>query len=185
MKRTYLKELFKDLCILAVGIAVAFALVKLGYVERFLTVTDGMYILASFAAGMLFTSVVTVAPASVALVALSTRLPAIDVAFWGACGAMIVDYLIFTFIRTSVSREIFAALKRPLRRQLISLFHFGFMRWGVAMLGALIVASPLPDELGVALLGFSRVKTHHFVVLTFTMNFIGILALAGAASAVL
>src|SRR3989344_7165743 len=99
MKRAYLKELLKDLCILAIGVAVALLLVKLGLLARFLSSVEGMYILASFISGLFFTSVLSVAPASVALAALSTKLPAVDVAFWAACAAMIADYVIFIFVR--------------------------------------------------------------------------------------
>ena len=185
MKRKYLKELGRDLFFVGFGIAVALLLVKLGLLAKFLSSVEGMYILASFISGLFFTSIFTVAPASVALAALATKLPAVDVAFWGACGAMMVDYVIFVFVRDGVTRDMSVMFKKPLRKRITSLFHFGFMRWVVALLGAFIIASPLPDELGVALLSFSRIKVHHFVALTFAMNFLGILVLGIAARAIL
>ena len=41
-------------------------------------------------------------------------------------------------------------------------------------MGGLIIASPFPDELGIGLLGFSKMRTRWFVLLSFTFNFIGI-----------
>jgi len=40
--------------------------------------------------------------------------------------------------------------------------------------GAVIIASPFPDELGVTLLGLSRVRNIHFLVVTYLLNTIGI-----------
>lgn len=185
MRSGYLKEIIKDGLILAIGVLVAIFLIKSGFIYRFLVAVDGMQILASFLAGSLFTSVFTIAPASIALSALATKMPAVDVAFWGACGAVIVDYVIFTFVRGDVSRDLAKTLKAPVRKKIASVFHFGFMRWLIALLGGLIIASPLPDELGIALLSISRIKVHHFVVLTFVMNFLGIWLLASTVSGLL
>ncbi len=50
------------------------------------------------------------------------------------------------------------------------------------MLDALIIASPLPDEFGVSLLGLSKVRVAVLLPIAFVMNFLGILAVAGVAS---
>ena len=50
--------------------------------------------------------------------------------------------------------------------------------------GAIIIASPLPDELGLAMMGLSRVPIAAFIPISYTMNFLGILLIefiAGAA----
>ena len=181
--KVYLKHLEKDFLTLAIGITVAYVLVRAGAMNYLLAFAETMPVLTSFIIGLFFTSVFTVAPASVALAVLATRLPALDVAFWGACGAVIVDYILYTFIRYDVSRDIAGALRKSLRHRLISLSHFGFTRWVVAFLGAAIIASPLPDELAIALLSFARIKPHQFVLLTFVMNFLGIVLLGLAANA--
>jgi hypothetical protein len=185
MRKGYLKEFVKDLFILATGIAVTVFLVNIGFVAAFLELTKGMQILASFVAGGFFTSVFTIAPASVALSALVTKMHPVDVAFWGALGAAMVDYVIFIFVREGVSKNISHMFTRSVRRKLVSLFHFGFMRWFVALLAGFIIASPLPDELGIALLGFSKIKPHQFILLTFVMNFFGIWALTSAVRTIL
>jgi hypothetical protein len=40
--------------------------------------------------------------------------------------------------------------------------------------GAIIIASPLPDELGLALLGVSTLSRPQFFLLSFAMNSLGI-----------
>jgi hypothetical protein len=49
------------------------------------------------------------------------------------------------------------------------------------VVGAVIIASPLPDELGLALLGFSRIDRRYFFAISYTMNFIGIVLIGLAA----
>jgi len=44
----------------------------------------------------------------------------------------------------------------------------------VAILAGLIIASPLPDEIGIALLGMIKYKTKYFLLYSFLLNFIGI-----------
>jgi len=44
----------------------------------------------------------------------------------------------------------------------------------IKIIAYLIIASPLPDELGVALLGTTKQKTKEFLILSYFMNFLGI-----------
>ena len=57
------------------------------------------------------------------------------------------------------------------------MFRFKHFRWLTLLAGALLIASPLPDELGIALLGFSKVSTRYFAILSFVFNFLGILGI--------
>ena len=49
--------------------------------------------------------------------------------------------------------------------------------------GGLIIASPLPDELGISLFGFSKIKMSWFIPLSFIFNFIGIVLIGVVAQA--
>ena len=46
------------------------------------------------------------------------------------------------------------------------------------LVGAFIVASPLPDEVGLVMMGLSKVRTAWFVPTVFVLDFLGILALS-------
>jgi hypothetical protein len=48
------------------------------------------------------------------------------------------------------------------------------MKWISPILGALIIASPLPDEFGLALLGLSRTRISILIPVSFIMNFLGV-----------
>ena len=48
------------------------------------------------------------------------------------------------------------------------------------VIGAIIIASPLPDELGVSLMGMSQMKASRFILLSYILNSIGIFLVVSA-----
>lgn len=184
---SYIRHFIRDLLIIAGSILVASVLVKLGVIESFISVTSGSKILSSFIAGIFFTSVFTIAPAAVALVAISQSYSPILVALFGAIGATIVDLLLASFVRKDVVADIEELEKMSrlsLRYHVVKAFHFGFLKWIAFGLGVFIIASPFPDEFGLLLIGFSKIKTPILPFLFFIANFLGIWALVSIAAAV-
>lgn len=166
--------LFKDLTIVGVSIIVAFIIGKTGMVHAIVGSIDASPVLTIFIAGMFFTSMFTIAPAAVALAEVAQGTPAGTVMIWGALGAVIGDLILFLFIRDGVAEDFKAVLKGKYLRKIRRWSHFGFMRWLGPAFGALLIASPLPDEIGLAMMGMSRVKTPIFIPVVFVMNMIGI-----------
>ncbi|MFH1990444.1 MAG: hypothetical protein ABIJ19_01135 [Patescibacteria group bacterium] len=76
-------------------------------------------------------------------------------------------------------------MKKSKSEKLISIFKLRIFRWSLAFLGALVIASPLPDELGLMMLGFSKMKTSLFVPVSFLFNSLGILIIGLIARAVM
>jgi hypothetical protein len=72
-------------------------------------------------------------------------------------------------------------LKLRKRKRLRQLLEGRGFRWLTFFAGGLVIASPLPDELGISLLGLSRVRIRWFVVVSYAFNFLGILLIALAA----
>jgi hypothetical protein len=58
------------------------------------------------------------------------------------------------------------------------------MRWLAWIIAIIALASPLPDELGVALLGASHLRLRWFIPVAFVANAIGILIICLAVRAV-
>jgi hypothetical protein len=95
---------------------------------------------------------------------------------------MLGDLLLFLFIRDVFAEDMegvfsFRKLSRHIARS-----QFAFLKVVTPIIGALIIASPLPDEIGLALLGISRTRTIVLLPIAFIMNFLGILALASVAA---
>ncbi|MDQ2932900.1 MAG: hypothetical protein M3Q80_00775 [bacterium] len=175
-------ELLKDFLLIAFGLCIAAALSVNGMLDEFIQFL-GSGVVASFVSGFFFTSVFTLAPASIAFVHLSetTTLPLM--ALYGALGALCGDLLLFFFIRDKFSYDLKRSLKPTLVKKIMTSFHFGFLKWLSPLLGALLIASPLPDELGLTLLGMSKVRLTVLIPIAFTMNFIGIYSLIWFAQA--
>ena len=89
---------------------------------------------------------------------------------------MFGDLLLFLFIKDVFARDVREFLSTHKRKaRFFSYFHFGFFKWLLPLIGALIIVSPLPDELGLTLLGLSKERVIFILPLTFLLNFVSIL----------
>jgi len=58
--------------------------------------------------------------------------------------------------------------------------HTKYFSWTLPVIGAIIIASPFPDEIGVSLMGISKMKTYQFILISFLLNAIGIFLVVSA-----
>ncbi|OGH69136.1 MAG: hypothetical protein A2754_02540 [Candidatus Magasanikbacteria bacterium RIFCSPHIGHO2_01_FULL_47_8] len=168
--------IFQDAVIVVASILVAIFLVRTDALINLLTSTQELKFLGSFVAGIFFTSVFTTAPAIVTLGEIARVNTLFGTAFLGALGAVVGDLIIFRFVRDRFAEHFLELMKHngSWKRARV-LLKLKFFRWLTFFVAGLIIASPLPDELGIGLLGFSKIRPSRFVLLSFTFNFIGIL----------
>jgi hypothetical protein len=159
---------------IALGIAIAVILSKTGAIDFAVEAFRDYYIIASFVAGIFFTSAFTLAPSSIALVHIAESAPLPGIAFWGGLGAMCGDLILFLFIRDRFADDLMKAMRPSTIKHIMRSFHFGFLKWLSPIIGALIIASPLPDEFGITLLGMSKVRLAVLLPVAFVMNMLGI-----------
>lgn len=143
-----------------VGSAVA-AIGSLGYVGAFFT-------------GILFTSTFTVTPAMVLLYHLASQLPPLHVALIAGLGAVLGDYIIFRFLKDRFFDELKPLFKHLGGSHVSALFATPYFGWLLPLVGAALIASPGPDELGIGILGLSKLKNWQFVLLTFILHASGV-----------
>lgn len=168
--------LLHDILIIAVSIAFAALMVKTGIVVEILASTEGFGFVGSFIAGLFFTSIFTTAPAIAAFSEIAHMQEILPVALFGAAGAVVGDLIIFRFVRDRFSGHLLELFgQRHTGKRVRALFKLRLFRWVSLFVGGLIIASPLPDELGIGLFGFSRIKTIWFIPLSFVFNFAGIM----------
>ena len=173
--RIYQNDIGRDAAIVALSVAVAVLLVRTDALSSVLASSREFGLLGSFVVGMFFTSIFTVAPATVTLAEIAQAGAVLSTAIAGGLGAVVGDLIIFRFVRDRLSEHLAEVLKRSEGMQrLKALFRYRIFRWLTILAGGLIIASPLPDELGIGLLGFSKVKTALFIPLSFVLNSIGI-----------
>lgn len=181
LKKSYF---FQDALIIALSIFFAYVLIKTQTIHSLLATTQDFEFLGSFVAGLFFTSVFTTAPAMVALGEMSQASSVITVALFGALGAVIGDVVMFRFIRDRFSDHIMELLHLKKQGKKIKIRHHLYLfRWASFFVGGLIIASPLPDELGISFLGFSKMNLKMFIPISFIFNFIGILLIGMVANA--
>lgn len=132
----------------------------------------------AFICGILFVSIFTVAPATTVLFYLVGEYNPILVALFAAAGSVLGDYIILESLEDGVFKEIEPFVKEQLgKRKLDQFFRSPYFSWILPVLGAVIIISPLPDEVGVAMLGLSEMKRWKFVALVSVLDLIGMLLL--------
>ncbi|HVS79903.1 MAG TPA: hypothetical protein VHF05_02900 [Candidatus Paceibacterota bacterium] len=176
-------KMLRDLLIVAVSFAGAYYLAQFGALN-FLIASHGNNILGSFIAGALFTSTFTIAPAAVVLADIAHVASPYTVALWGAFGSMLGDLVLFNFIKGNLAHDAEDILEHSPYKRFLSVFHLRFFRWLTPLVGALVIASPLPDEIGLAMMGFSRMRTAIFLPISFAMSYLGILFICFLAQSV-
>ena len=128
-----------------------------------------------FVAGVLFTYGFTAAPATAIFLILAKHQNIYLASLIGGFGALIGDLFIFSFIKYSFSDEI----RRLSREKIVKYFNGrlpGILkRYFMPVLAGFIIASPLPDEIGVSLMAASKIiSTKIFSVISYSLNTAGI-----------
>ncbi|MBI2036990.1 MAG: hypothetical protein HYT14_01350 [Candidatus Liptonbacteria bacterium] len=172
-----LHDVLRDAAIVALSILIAIFLVAGGTLHGLIASLGAFKLLGSFLAGIFFTSLFTAAPATVVLAEIAQTNSVFWSAVAGGFGALLGDMIIFRFVRNELSADILFVVRRAGQQRLITVFGSKALRWTVPIVGALIIASPFPDELGLMMLGLGKVPTHLFAILAFLLNFFGILVI--------
>lgn len=168
------RKLVADLIIFLVSVFLAFLLIQNGTLEDFIAKIGPVKFLAEFVGGLLFTSFLTT-PFSIALFyVLADSVHPLQVALIGAFGACLGDLLIVAVFRNSFFDD-FKTLEKTLKlKRAFNFFRHSHFNHLAPVLGVLIIASPFPDELGLMMLGASKLKTVQLFILTYIFNAAGI-----------
>ncbi|MFA7662520.1 MAG: hypothetical protein WCX88_01210 [Patescibacteria group bacterium] len=167
------KKILYDILIIAIGVVITFLIAKFDLVLKLEDIVTNYYILAFFA-GMFFVSFFTVVPASYVLISLASNNNLIIITLIAGIGALCGDLLIFLFVKNRLSHSLFDFLKFKKKNKLEKLRENKLIKIFLVILGAIIIASPFPDEIGVSLMGVSKLKKRYFIPISYILNSIGI-----------
>jgi len=172
---------YQNLTFLAISIVVAIFILRYEPFHHFLLTLGDFGYLGAFIAGILFVSTFTMATGAIILLVLAERLSPIEIGIIAGLGAVFGDLVIFRFVKDSLARDVESIYnhidgEHHIRR----VFHSKYFRWSIPVIGAIIIASPLPDEIGVSLMGISKMKTYKFLIVSFILNAIGIFLIVSA-----
>lgn len=165
---------YKNTTLFFSSILIAFFLSKNDAFHTTVVGLSSLGFVGPFLAGMLFVSTFTVALGTVMLLFLAEQLSPLEIGFVAALGSTLTDFFVFRFVKDDVLEEIIPMYEGLGGSHLTRLFHTKYFSWMLPVIGALIIASPLPDEIGVTLLGITKMKTHEFLMLSFLLNAAGI-----------
>ena len=130
-----------------------------------------------FLAGAFYTYSFTAGAATAILILLGGELNLIISGFLAGVGALTSDLLIFKFVRHSFDDEIeklgashfWDKWRKDYKLSLV------FKKYILPIIGAIIVASPLPDELGVTILASNKtISRKVFSIMSYILNTAGI-----------
>lgn len=134
-------------------------------------------LLGGFIGGIMSVSMFTTAPAVVLIVAIADHINPWQLILVASLGAVIGDWLIIKFLEDEVASEVKPLLKRYHILPIIRKFQRSKSRWIVSVVGAVVLALPLPDEFGIALMDISHFKRRWLLLVCFLLNLLGIYAL--------
>lgn len=112
--------------------------------------------------GFLFSSTLTALIGLLLMLSLAPYLNLFGLVSAAALGAVIGDIIIFYLIRNKIDHDSSFTPQLFTRYHLTKLFHSRYFSWTLPVVGALIIMSPLPDELGISLFSVSHAPIEEF-----------------------
>ncbi len=175
---------YKNLILLCISIIIALLLSGYEPFHYFLLHLGNLGYVGAFIAGVLFVSTFTVATGAVILLILAETLSAVEIGIIAGLGAVVGDFTIFRLVKDSLAKEITPIYNHFGGKQITALLHTKYFSWTLPVIGAIIIASPFPDEIGVSLMGIVKMKTYKFLLLSFILNAIGIFLVISASTVI-
>jgi hypothetical protein len=162
--------------LIAVSITIAVILIENSTIHKLIEFTSGGELaISALFYGFLFTSVFTTPIAIGALFVLGQGHSPFLVSVIAAIGSVIGDTLLLKIIHDDLEKDIEVLTKPLINLSLRHILRSHLLHLPLVIFGALVIASPLPDEIGISILTFAKVKRRWFYVISFILNFFGIL----------
>ncbi|MFH0889514.1 MAG: VTT domain-containing protein [Candidatus Aenigmatarchaeota archaeon] len=176
----------RNLVLIFIATAFAVYIASTPQVAQLIESSGNLGYLGSFIAGFFFSSLFTVPPATVVLILLGKTHDPFMIALIGASGTAIADLIIFKFVKKSIANlseeiievKLFIERYNPLHFSKDSKIVQRIKSHMLPILAGIIIASPIPDEIAIGMLGAANYSRNKMLVLAFTANFVGILVLA-------
>jgi hypothetical protein len=151
-----------------------------------------MQVVGAFIAGLFFTSFLTTVPASFALGHIAIESSIWMTALIGAAGAVLGDVALFSLVRSQIPKNWLSLMiysqycvEHSKVCSILPIFKHRTFKYLTPILGALVIASPIPDEIGLAMLGLSGISSRWFLLISYVMNAFGIVLIGLVARALL
>jgi hypothetical protein len=173
MSKTIHQQKHHNILMLFLGLALAIFLAKNQTFNNFLLSLGQYGYISAVVAGAMFVCTFTVATGALVIFTLAKTLSPVELILFGMLGAVIFDMCIFKTIKNTVDKEIIEAFSNPRFNHFKKILHTKYFAWMMPLIGLLVFLSPLPDELGISLLGLSKLKTYQFLFISIFNHALG------------
>jgi len=177
----YRRWRYSNTAMLILSLVLIYLFIDYPFIQNFIAGMGGFGYYGAFVAGLLFVSIFTVAPAGIILYDMANVLNPYMIAIIAGAGAVTGDYLIFRYLKDKVFYELKPVFAKLGGSFISKIFATPYFSWIVPLAGAFMVASPLPDEAGITMMGLSKIKVWQFLALTYALHTTGIFILVTAA----
>lgn len=157
-----------------ISVLAAYILFQTGAFHTFVHSLQNFGYIGVFISGMFFVSIFTTAPAAVILLTFAETLPVVLVAAVAGVGSVLGDAIILSFISDNIDKSVTLISGEKGVKKVIRLLRHTKYKFFLTVIGAIVVASPLPDELGLTLMGVSKIKPLTFIGISLVLNTLGI-----------
>lgn len=178
------KYRYKNLTLVFLSIVITLILSRFNFINDYLYQIKDLPFLGSFLAGALYVSATSAAFGILLLSDLAKETSALEIALFAGLGGAVADFAIFRFIKQNLISEISPIYDKLGGQHIANFIYQKYMRWTLPIIGAIIIASPLPDEIGIGLMGLSKIKNYQFALLCLVLDVIGVYLLVSAFSLV-
>lgn len=177
-KNNHKKWRYRNTALLAASVILLLIFADHAIIRGIMVAITDLGYFGLFFAGFFIVSTFTIVPATLLLSEMSNVYGFWETVLLATLGAIAGDFIIFKFIKDKISEELLQIFEEiGQERHLYKLFHSPWLAWLTPVVGAAIIASPLPDELGLGILGIARMNSFKFLLLVTALNFIGIMLL--------
>jgi uncharacterized membrane protein YdjX (TVP38/TMEM64 family) len=170
-----MKLKYPKFLLLLLTFAVAYLLLNFRQSLPFQDVLLSLGFLGVFILGIFYSYGFTAAPATALLLVIAKDQNILLAGLIGGLGSLFADLTLFTLIRTSFRDEIKKLSQERCVKKLGRMVPRTLRKYLVPVLAALIIASPLPDEIGVCMLATTKISPRVFSLLSYCLNTLGIL----------
>jgi len=169
----YIEMRYADMIYFLISLGIVLIIIQpdnFRIIENFIANLGQYGLLGIFLTGAAYTTSFTSPLAAVATYAFGEFYSPLIIAGIGAFGSLVIDIMMYKLFRKVMGNHTKVRIARLPEHKLMQNFY--------PLIGWLIIASPLPDELGVAFLSVFEGDFKKFVMISYTANFIGLLFFA-------
>ena len=168
------KGIFFRLFLLITLVASTYFIFKKSSLHLYVNHIGNLGYVGAFMGGFFYISSYTITFGALILILLSEKMGIWDLTLFAGLGEIMGDVIMFFIMRKTLKTEMDFTSKQLRHIPFKKFLSSPYMKWFLPVIGAIVIASPLPDELGIALMGISRIPFFQFMLIVGFLDYVGL-----------